>query len=284
MKWLCGVGLRPEETGPIEAAGWLARHKGEVLPFTVVRDPSVWGLDASLRHQMVIEARIKGQARIDASPGGGAVGKLEVVYGSSPEDVLCQRARELEANILIGRRSRRDDPRMFRLGSVARRVLRRLPCTVCVVPADADEVSLRSGPVVVAVTKDPGTLQAVPFGRKLAAELGEEVVFVHALGEFPDALENFEGQTVERLRKSLREKAADDVENFFAVNDMGSAQVRLEPGSAVDALLHVARERGASAIVTGSRHLTATQRLFSSSVGSTLAALSEWPVFVVPPC
>ncbi len=54
-------------------------------------------------------------------------------------------------------------------------------------------------------------------------------------------------------------------------------------GGVSEATCAYAREVGACAIVTGSRKLNAIERLFSTSVGSEIAANADRPVLVVPP-
>jgi nucleotide-binding universal stress UspA family protein len=54
-------------------------------------------------------------------------------------------------------------------------------------------------------------------------------------------------------------------------------------GSPVELLLELAEQERPSLLVLGSRRLTTTERLFTTSTASTVAAYAPCPVAVVPP-
>jgi len=60
------------------------------------------------------------------------------------------------------------------------------------------------------------------------------------------------------------------------------AMTSLVQGSTVARTIRAARELDACMILCGSRRLSLTQRLWSSSVGSALAAAAHLPVGVIP--
>ena len=64
---------------------------------------------------------------------------------------------------------------------------------------------------------------------------------------------------------------------------LGDPAFAVTVGDVYDQLRSIADERDAALLVCGSRRLSAVTRVFTASVGTTLASWSSRPVAVVPP-
>ncbi|NJK31386.1 MAG: universal stress protein, partial [Deltaproteobacteria bacterium] len=87
--------------------------------------------------------------------------------GRLPRPDLLERAAMLELDaLLVGRRARRDEDPIVRLGEVTRRVVRKLPAPVIVVPPDFGDDArdlLGSGPIILATDLSDHCIAAAPL-------------------------------------------------------------------------------------------------------------------------
>ena len=120
------------------------------------------------------------------------------------------------SGLVIGRAAERGSRAVVRLGRVARRVLRRLPCPVVVVPPDLSAVA--DGPILLATDLDVASASAVTFARDLAARHGRELKVVHVgetrYSDLIDDLEPYWQQARDQL--SPGEKDAQGLDNAIA--------------------------------------------------------------------
>jgi nucleotide-binding universal stress UspA family protein len=169
--------------------------------------------------------------------------------------------------------------------------LRWLELPTTVIPPGLDEASLGRGPIMVGVTPTPESLEAVDFAVLLGEELALPVVLVHVvprtrpvtvagvLSLEPRDPSMAHSDIVPPEDVSGHEAAMNE---WLASNDLDALPLELRSGPVPVALLVAAQERAATMIVCGSRRLSLVERLFTSSVGSELAAHADRPVVVVP--
>lgn len=206
--------------------------------------------------------------------------ELHSVFAETPEAGLTAAAGTLGVDgVVIGRIARSDDATPWRLGSVARRLLRHLPAPIMVVPPDLADVG--AGPVLLATDLRDASVPAAQLAARLARELGRELLVAHV----DPALVLSTSQIGYGIPMpiEMQPRTIDDVERWVGALRLGRVSVRLLEGDVIDRLLHCARQAQAPFVVCGSRRLGVAERIFGSSVGSELARRADRPVLVVPP-
>lgn len=215
---------------------------------------------------------------------GSTFGDLGVTTAASADKGLHEAARSRPCRgMIVGRRAASSAHALVRLGRTTRRMLRHLDLPTIVVPPDYDGAAPLSGPVLLATDLGPATAGAARFAKTLAASLSVDILATTVvsvpgeLGQYVPRVPGF-GEQRSDLRQ-VRERLTGWIE-AHALQDARSSVV---VGPATAKLIEVAEVAGASVLVVGSRCLSVTDRVFASSLGSHLAALSPVPVAVVPP-
>jgi nucleotide-binding universal stress UspA family protein len=288
MHWVVGIDLRPHCHGAINFASWLKAHdqtgqaRFEALH---VIENRLFELPESPSRAAVL-GRAK-QATIAALTARNAVevfDHVDAIEGDDATDMLAA-AGELATNtgIIIGRRAPEDDDtRVIRLGKVARRLLRRLGSPVFVVPPDLEHAHLGAGPILCAVSLDQHGVDVARFGERLGAAIGRPARLMHVIDDGdPVGLEYLPETTWDDLRKREREAGENALDKWRDAAGLRSYTL-LAQGQTVPKLISAARELDACMILCGSRQLSLAQRMWTSSVGSALAAAAHLPVGVIP--
>lgn len=142
--------------------------------------------------------------------------------------------------------------------------------------------------ILVATDGSEGAARAVGFAAGLAAETGARLTIVNVIagGDLPDSvLSQFMRPQNQWLRDTL---AAESAETLRQARDRarqrGAPEIQLESreGSPAQAILDVAAEIGADAIVVGKRGAGRVSGLLIGSVSQKLASLSDRVVMVTP--
>src|SRR5690606_31904612 len=116
---------------------------------------------------------------------------------------------------------RRDDHPWVRLGRVARKMLRRLPVPVVVVPPDLEKDAIGDGPVLCTIDTDAHSLAAVRFARELARAVGRELELAHALPTLTDiGLGHLSREESESLRQEHAKTARRALDVFIETNGL----------------------------------------------------------------
>lgn len=121
-----------------------------------------------------------------------------------------------------------------------------------------------SGTLVCGVVESDGGLAAARLAAALATRLELRLVLVHVVRE--------ESQLTAGERTLAGIAAM-----------VGDAETRVAVGSRIDALVRIASEEGADAIVVGSRPRGARNAQFRSSLAHDLEAATSVPVVIAPP-
>lgn len=284
MRWIVGLDLLDHSHGALRFARWLhQRGPGEVmigvhaLGMATLHDPEI-AAETPFK-TWILEATRRSVAELGAAEAFAEIGVIEAM---APEDGLERALVDKGASALIlGRRARSRDDRLVRLGRVARRLLRQMPAPIAVVPPDlADEPP--PGPVVVATDLDASAESALAFAALFAALVGRELVVVHAVAP-EGAMRAYVSATAwDRANLEAIERGAARVRSYLDARGV-TARAEVVPTPIAAGVLDVCAREGACALVCGSRRLSFVDRIFTSSVGSELAALATIPVIVVPP-
>jgi len=286
MRWIVGIDFKGRCGGTLQMAAWMREHARPSVPQAFV---GVHVLDERLHRVMVKEAtvdlppmaadtvrRLVAESALDEP-----LTEIRADWAGSPEEGLALAAAHPDVTgILIGRAAGVAATSLRRLGRSARRLLRRLPAPVMVIPPDLKRAEIGAGPIILATALDATSVTAARTARELAVALGRDLLVVHVDDTFyeipviaPEAI--IPWTTTPR-------RAVGEVVEWSRANELGSAHVHLVEGERITTLLQVARDRDAPLIVCGSRRLTLGERLFTSSTGSELARMADRPVLVVP--
>lgn len=281
MRWIVGVDLLELSHGAIRFAAWVhGQEPGEELVGV-----HCLGAHKTRPDQSEADFRdwIQGLARRAVAELGvlDAFKAIQVVDADSPEEGLAGALRREDGDVLVlGRRARRGEDTVVHLGRVARRLLRSSELPVAIVPPDLP--GLPPGPVVVATDMRASSHSALSFARALATKLRRELIVLHAVG-LDSSMHAYlaEAEWDEAQQEALREAHA----ALRAHVDAAGLKARTEVvgGAVTFAILSACERVRACALVCGSRRLSFVEKLFSSSVGSELAAHASIPVIVVPP-
>ncbi len=281
-QWIVGFEPDGEHDGPVHFAAWLQQHSRppqKVAGVHVLPSEALIGEEGSERAQS--EARQACARTLVRTESTELFDGVELVDADGIDEGLLRAVAELEADAcIIGRRARRQEIRLQRLGPVARHLLRRLPTSLVIVPPDW--IPQHVGPVLLATDLSDSSVGAAGFARALATSLTCPVIAVHVSRHGDWAGPHFEGAIFQATRQRIREDAAGDLDAWTAAHGLADCTKTVILGDPVSAVAGLANEERASMIVCGSRQLGTAARLFGHSVASELAAVAEIPVAVVP--
>jgi nucleotide-binding universal stress UspA family protein len=278
--WIVGIDLRPRSDGAVRFGAWLqAQASDDVNLFGV----HVLESDDERRTDPRELAQEATEVALERAGVRAAFARVEVVAADRPEVALESLQRsEAARGLIIGRRAAADDEAIIRLGSVARRVLRRLVAPTFVVPPGLDAAKLGAGPIVVAVTPDEASVGAVKFARQLAATLRRSLVYVAVVSTSTDFIPPDRLDAVLAERAAQKVRAAEALTQAWLLERGAQERLVVRRGDVLTQIMAAAAELSAPFVVTGSRKLSAVERLFGLSVASWLAAQAALPVLVVP--
>lgn len=289
-KWGVGVELAEDHLGPIRFAATLTQIRPDDLELGIHVLPDQELLHPLVSHEEADEIRkrvVDDVASVMAREGLDSERvRVELVEDDEIERGLIECSARLGIDALIlGRRAKRDEDPIVRLGEVTRRVLRRLPVPVIVVPPDygaLDDRGLGEGPVVLGTDLSKHGEAAAKFAQELAARLDRELLLAHGTQAFHWGVSYIPAATMDKLQSQARETASHELEQWAAAQGITNARRHVFMGDPAKHLLQLAYSEDAAILVTGSRMLGPVERLFLASVSSEVAAAASCPVAVVP--
>lgn len=281
QKWIVGIDVRPRSDGAVRFGAWLHAQTGgtaELLGVHVAESQPLvehGQLASDTREQL----RLTAERAVERVGARAAFAAIEVVEAEHPVRAL-ETAHEVEGayGLIVGRRAAGAGEALIRLGSVARRLLRRLVAPTFIVPPDVEAGRLGDGPIVVALTPTAASAGAVAVAHSLATATGRPLVFVHA------AQISEEHAASDRPPAARAEATAAGTLTRAWLEERGLVgRLVVRGGEALTAVLSTAASEAAPFLVCGSRQLSAVERIFGLSLSSDLAAQAAIPVLVVPP-
>lgn len=280
--WLVGLDLSPRGAGALAFGRWLHESTGgrhHLHGVHVVPDPRIAPAPA-------LADEVERTRHYVEAAAGASFDAVEAVHGDA-ERALADLAVERDAfGLLIGRARRRDRWSLVALGQVARRLLRSSPKPLVVVPPDFTRADVGPGPVLLAAVPEDACVEALHVATALARSLDRELVVVHALPVVIMSQAVADPALVTVVPLTGEERIADAAQaltRWLGEHGASGVAYRIEEGGAAETVFAVAERLGAVVIVCGSRRLSLAERLFTSSMGSDLAAHADRPVVVVPP-
>ncbi|MCB9568701.1 MAG: universal stress protein [Myxococcales bacterium] len=283
-RWLVGLDLLPQNTGVLRVAAWLRSGSpvGEVIGVHVV-ETGVFRFVGERISTILDAARATmDEALLDAG-ATGSFHLLEAVAATSAERGLEDAALRHQATALVvGRWSRRGERSLVKLGRVARRLLRSLAAPVIVTPPDLLRSDIGDGPMLVATDLTEASVEACRFAATLASRYGRRLLVAHVAAPIEHASIYVLDHDWEVLREQERRLVEERVAAWVAEHVPGEPEVTISYGAIVDELIALTEQVRAPMIVTGTRRLGLSERLFGSSTASTLAGIAPCPIAVVP--
>jgi nucleotide-binding universal stress UspA family protein len=288
-KWGIGVELAEDHLGPVRFVAELTEGSQDlnigihVLPNQELLHPLVNHDEAREMRELVSKDVSEVLTREGLSE---ARTRVELVEDDEVERGLgeCAERQGLDA-LIVGRRAKRDEDPIVRLGEVTRRLLRRLPVPLVVVPPDfgeGEDPGFGEGPVIVGVDLSEHCTAAVVFAKFLADRLGRELILAHGTQAFHWGVSYIPAATMERLQKQASDAAGNQLREWAAPLGVSGARQFVFMGDPAKNLLELAVAEEAAIIVTGSRQLGPVERLFLASVSTEVAAAASCPVAVIP--
>jgi nucleotide-binding universal stress UspA family protein len=286
--WAIGVDLAEHHLGPprFVAAMLAAVPRDTAVGLHVMLDPEFFEPLIEGNELRSLRQRIATDVEQSLAQAGLERASVQLIEEGDVDRGLADGVTRLHVDVLvIGRRAKRDEDSFVRLGEVTRRLLRRLPAPLVVVPPDFGEPSDRGfgeGPIVVGVDLGQDCTAAVLFAADLAARLGRSLLLAHGIQAFHWGASYVAAETIERVRTQAREKAAAALREWAAPLGLGDVRQQVFVGDPAKQLLQLATDEDATMLVTGSRMLGPIERLFLASVSTEVAAGARCPVAVVP--
>jgi nucleotide-binding universal stress UspA family protein len=286
MRWIVGLDLLDLSHGAMRFAAWIHRHaSGERFSGVHVLTPQPLRLSLSDKTEEEFREWVLGLAK-------GAVGALgvdvdldevSVIEADTGEEGLTSALSVKGGSALvIGRKApAADDDAVVRLGRVARRLLRQMPAPIAVVPPDLGE-ELPPGPVVMATDLGPSSEAALAFAKLFAETVGRELVVVHAV-TVQNTLQVYVAPNAwDRAHLEAGERGQAALAEWLDAHQV-SARALIVSGPTGNGILAACEREKACVVIAGSRRLSLVERIFSSSVGGSLAAMAPIPVIMIPP-
>ncbi|MBV1860758.1 MAG: universal stress protein [Nannocystaceae bacterium] len=288
MKWIVGLDLHPSGAGAIRFARWLAESSsasGSLVGIHVLEEDY---LRSALKYHHLDEllegATAAAEKAVEAAGATPDFGSLLVLQGSRPTESLSAAYTSHAAQgLIIGRQANKDGRDIFRLGRVARRILRSLPGPTFVVPPDY-ETEGADGPIVVAVSLREDCEVAVRFAADMAEKTGRPLVLLHVVPTPDDYGAHYLPEaSLVKMRDDNRTEAEEELSKWAGDGGCASAECVVLLGGIVSETVRFTTQRRAAVLVSGSRRLSTFERLLLNSIASELAATATCPVAVVSP-
>ena len=212
---------------------------------------------------------------------------VHVVHGQAASDAVVRLAEEIEADVLVlGTHAVRGLTRAF-AGSTAAETVRRSAVPVWVVPEACGHAPGPDRPVLAAVDFSDLTAPTLDHAATLAAAFEADVEPVHVLDGPADAPLDLGGLlTLGDLKAGpgddAKARASRALRQLARRADLDAGAVHVTTGEAGVAIVRLARERKAGAIVLGTHGRTGWDRVRLGSVAEWVVRHAPCPVLTVP--
>lgn len=288
MKWIVGLDLHPSGAGAIRFARWLAETSSATASLVGIHVLEQDYLRSALKYHHLDEvlegASTAAKVAIEGAGVEAHLHSLHVLQGTTPEERLSAAHTEhATQGLIIGRQAKKDGRDIFRLGRVARRILRTLPGPTFVVPPDYTTDGA-DGPVVAAVSLNQDCEVAARFAAEMAHKTGRPLVLLHVVPTPDDYGAHYLPEaSLAKMREDNRTEAEAELATWAGKHGCSSAECVVLLGGIGSETVRYTTQKGAAMLVSGSRRLSTFERLLLNSIASELAATATCPVAVVSP-
>ncbi len=274
-----GLDLTYKSHGALVFGAWLRATLGadevEAVHVIAARD------DDPLRDRQLQRAQVVVHERLGASGHAQTFARIRVRTAGAILEGLAEVESSARA-LVLGRRTRSGERALVHLGPVVRKLLRSLPLPTIIVPPELAPTAL-GGPVLLATDLEAHSEHAARFAEQFARDCRRELILVHIAGVHHNEYVDEEDPDWRARSEQFRREAAADLDAWADRHGLAEARRIALCGSPVELLLELVEEERPSLLVLGSRRLTTTERLFTTSTASTLAAYAPCPIAVIPP-
>lgn len=281
IPWLLGLDLGPNCGGARRFARLLREQLR--MPVVGVYVQETWPLAVPPGEGAALTLSLRSAAErwlaeLNAGAPGAAVDATRILDDVDAEAGLAAAAREA-CGVVVGRRAAAPGA-WARLGRVARRLLRRLPAPVIVVPPElaTDEFA---GPILLATDLSDRSAAAARLATMFAATLERPLVCVH-VGQPGWDRHGLLAPRRAELDATCRE-ATERSTRVWAAKHCPDAALMHEYGDSVERLVALAGHLRPALLVLGSGRPGLSERIFMGSTASSVAAVARSAVAVVPP-
>lgn len=285
MRWIVGLDLMEFSVGAVRFAKWLHDAvPGEEFTGVHILEPQPARMSRGDQSEDEFRGWVHGLARRSVRDLGAEAAIAEVALHeaeAADEGLEAALTRVQASALIVGRKARTDEDPIVRLGRIARRMVRRMPAPLCVVPPDLPE-TLPPGPVVVASGLDASSQAALLFARAFASAIGRELVVATAVVVRTAMQAYVSASGWDRAHLEAMEDGQRALARWLADHREAARGVVVR-GPAGQGILDVCARERACVLICGSRRLSFLDRIFTSSVGAELAATAPIPVIIVPP-
>lgn len=163
-------------------------------------------------------------------------------------------------------------------GSVAEKVVRLSPVPVLTTHYFDSPFQIRK--ILVPVDFSDYSQKAVAYARELAADLGAQTVFLHAIfQELHPAYFAIGAESLEPINHEVQQRSTRRLQEF--VGDFPEASYVVTEGAAYQAIVDYARDHHIDLIVMATRGLTGLDHMLIGSTTERVVRLSEIPVLTI---
>ena len=288
-KIICGVDESDGARDAVRVAKWLARELVRRLVLVhAVRAAD--GLAVALPpysypHPTDDEATRRAAEQVldglvqDSGLAGSVERRIET---GDPATVLLRIAEDELVDLIVVGTRRRGPVASAILGSVSAAVVSRATCPVVAVPPAA---RLGSGSLVCAVDDSPEAVSAVRVARRLADQLGVDLLVANAVATPPVPSASAVPSGPAEVTDAERRRAEELLAGLAFEHGLGTdVERRVSFGSEAEAIAQLADEEDATLVVVGARRRGALMSLVAGSVSHDLRTTSSRPTLVVPAC
>jgi len=259
-----------------------------IPPLLIYADEPVYLPARTFSNSAMREAAAEEMRRFLEPAAGARVSLQTEIREGQPWREILAAAEEGPADlVVVGTHGHGGFERLL-LGSVAEKLLHRLPCPVLTVCHEEGRTWNAPGlvsRVLCAVDFGESTGATVAHAVALAARMGAELTLLHVLETLPDRNRRpyFAVRELEPLREELEKWARQRFREV--VSDEARAELnlreRIAAGSAHDEILRIAVEERADLIVLGARSQGPLERLVLGSTAHHVVRAATCPVLTV---
>jgi hypothetical protein len=270
--------------GAVREAIKLAKKCGSKLTALSVIDtnPEFDALAPQIMEKKEKEARQDLESVQARAEKEGVVCDIVVREGEdSYKDIVDEAVKHKSTMIVMGRRGRTGLKRLI-MGSVTARVIGHAPCNVLVVPKAAQLAFMN---IVVATDGSKYSMAAASEAIGLAKRNGSALTIIAVVPS--ELMTPVDIDFTVNQREFIAEKEMHEAEkNAKAVKEAAqkegvAVKAFIMSGKPADAIIEVARDKGADLIVLGSHGRTGIERLLMGGVAERVIVLASCPVLVV---
>lgn len=286
-KVIVGIDLKGRCNGALAWLSALSKHSDPKVTPSAVHSLPNWRAQfwSSILGQEAMHTRIMeqlGKVCDDAAPE--LIEEIELLKEQELPESVEFYAKSARADLLVlGRVAPKDPTPFVRLGSVTRSILQSLMLPTVVVPSDYEAQDFGPGPVMIAVDGTDTSNAAVEFGMQWAKLLGRDYFLAHVLaGDFFLGQDWLPAEELKKAQAQLRGEGQSELDRWLRSQNQEHARLELAQGNTFQELRYLATHHDACMVVTGSRCLHGTERIFNTSMSSAMASSCDRPVAVVP--